>query len=81
MALAMLFGYISMGLLLAAFLRSQFKYLQRLFFPSCILAGFILLLLGLVYSVLSIYPPPEQKALSIFCWPRCLPPWACGVLL
>lgn len=47
MALAMLFGYISMGLLLAAFLRSQFKYLQRLFFPSCILAGFILLLLGL----------------------------------
>ena len=60
MALAMLFGYISMGLLLAAFLRSQFKYLQRLFFPSCILAGFILLLLG--PSLLSIINIPAAGA-------------------
>ncbi len=42
----MLFGYISLGLVVAAFLRSQLAFLQRLVFPSPILAGFLLLLLG-----------------------------------
>lgn len=42
----LLFGYISLALVAAAFLRSQLVFLQRMIFPSCILAGFLLLLLG-----------------------------------
>lgn len=42
----MVFGYMSLGLVIAALLRSQFRCLQKIFIPSSILAGFIFLLLG-----------------------------------
>jgi ESS family glutamate:Na+ symporter len=40
------FGYMSLALIIAAFFRSQFKFLQTLFIPSSIIAGLLLLLLG-----------------------------------
>jgi len=42
----LVFGYVSLALLLAVFFRTQFKFLQHLFIPSNIIAGLILLLLG-----------------------------------
>ena len=42
----LVFGYVSLALLLAVFFRTQFKFLQQLFIPSNIIAGLILLLLG-----------------------------------
>lgn len=42
----MLFGYMSLGLVAAAYLRSQLPFLQRLILPSSILAGLLLLLVG-----------------------------------
>ncbi|MFY9114875.1 MAG: hypothetical protein WAO23_06505 [Dethiobacteria bacterium] len=42
----MAFGYLSLALIIAAFFRSQFKFLQTLFIPSSIIAGVLLLLLG-----------------------------------
>lgn len=40
------FGYMGLALIIAAFFRSQFKFLQTLFIPSSIIAGLLLLLLG-----------------------------------
>lgn len=40
----LLFGYLSAALLLAAFLRKQFPFLQRLMIPNAVIAGLIVLL-------------------------------------
>lgn len=44
--LFMLFGYLSMALLLGVFIRSQFKVFQKYLIPGCIIAGLIMLIIG-----------------------------------
>ncbi len=60
----MLFGYMSLGLVLAAFMRSQLAFLQKLLIPSSILAGFLLLLLG--PNLLSIIDLPLGGQIDAF---------------
>lgn len=42
----MLFGYLSMALLIGVFIRSQLRFFQKYLIPACIIAGFIMLILG-----------------------------------
>ena len=42
----MLFGYLSMALLIGIFIRSQLRFFQKYLIPACIIAGFIMLILG-----------------------------------
>lgn len=60
----MLFGYMSLGLVAAAFARSQLPFLQRVVFPSSFLAGFLLLLLG--PNVLNLFNIPLGGQVDTF---------------
>jgi len=55
----LVFGYMSLVLVLAVYFRSQFQFLQKLFLPGSIIAGIILLLLS--PSVLNIVPLPVAQ--------------------
>ena len=42
----MLFGFLSMALLLGVFIRSQLKFFQKYMIPGSVIAGFITLIIG-----------------------------------
>ena len=64
LASVMLFGYMSLALLVAIFFRNQFKFLQKLFLPAAVLAGFIILITG--PSMLGIYNVPMGKHIDAY---------------
>ncbi len=62
----MLFGYLSMALLVGVFIRSQFKIFQRYLIPGSIIAGFILLVIGPGFLGLVGAPAGEDADFVVF---------------
>lgn len=60
----LLFAYISAALLLAAFLRKQFLFMQRLMIPNAIVAGLIVLLCSRLFGIMKI--SPDQLEITVY---------------
>ena len=62
----MLFGYLSMDLLLGVFIRSQLKFFQRYLIPGSVIAGFIMLIIGPNFLNIVSIPTGDEVDFLVF---------------
>jgi len=62
----MLFGYLSMALLLGVFIRSQLKFFQRYLIPGSVIAGFIMLIIGPNFLNIVSIPTGDEVDFLVF---------------
>ena len=75
---ATLFAYLSIGLIVATYLRKQIPFLQKLLIPNAIIAGVIVLILSQKVINLINIPAGSINTLVYHLLTGALSPWGCS---